>query len=205
MNQKVDLFLLDGCGRCKLYQTPQCKVHRWSEELITLRGLILEHDLVEEIKWGFPCYTLNGKNILMLAVFKDNCAISFFKGGLLNENTILEKSGENSNIFRLIRFQGIEKINKEKDTIRKIIQEAIKIEKSGKKLPKTNYSELEIPEELTAAFEEDEIFKSAFKSLTPGRQRGYLLFFSQPKQSQTRLNRIQKCKSAILNGKGLNE
>lgn len=205
MNQKVDLFLLDGCGRCKLYQTPQCKVHRWSEELITLRGLILEHDLVEEIKWGFPCYTLNGKNILMLAVFKDNCAISFFKGGLLNDNPILEKSGENSNIFRLIRFQGIEKINKEKDTIRKIIQEAIKIEKSGKKLPKTNYSELEIPEELTAAFEEDEIFKSAFKSLTPGRQRGYLLFFSQPKQSQTRLNRIQKCKSAILNGKGLNE
>lgn len=205
MNQKVDLFLLDGCGRCKLYQTPQCKVHRWSEELITLRGLILEHDLVEEIKWGFPCYTLNGKNILMLAVFKDNCAISFFKGGLLNDNPILEKSGENSNIFRLIRFQGIEKINKEKDTIRKIIQEAIKIEKSGKKLPKTNYSELEIPEELTAAFEEDEIFKSAFKSLTPGRQRGYLLFFSQPKQSQTRLNRIQKCKSDILNGKGLNE
>jgi uncharacterized protein YdeI (YjbR/CyaY-like superfamily) len=205
MNQKVDLFLLDGCGRCKLYQTPQCKVHRWSEELITLRGLILEHDLVEEIKWGFPCYTLNGKNILMLAVFKDNCAISFFKGGLLNDNPILEKSGENSNIFRLIRFQEIEKINKEKDTIRKIIQEAIKIEKSGKKLPKTNYSELEIPEELTAAFEEDEIFKSAFKSLTPGRQRGYLLFFSQPKQSQTRLNRIQKCKSAILNGKGLNE
>ena len=141
----------------------------------------------------------------MLAVFKDNCAISFFKGGLLNENPILEKSGENSNIFRLIRFQGIEKINNEKDTIRRIIQEAIEIEKAGKKLPKTNYSELEIPEELTAAFEEDHIFKAAFKSLTPGRQRGYILHFAQPKQSQTRLNRIQKCKSAILNGKGLNE
>ena len=134
MNQKVDLFLLDGCGRCKLYQTPQCKVHKWPEELITLRALILELGLEEEIKWGFPCYTLNGKNILMLAPFKDNCAISFFKGALLKENSILEKSGENSNTFRLIRFQGMEKINQEKETIQQIIQEAIEIEKSGKKI-----------------------------------------------------------------------
>jgi uncharacterized protein YdeI (YjbR/CyaY-like superfamily) len=205
MNQKVDLFLLDGCGRCKLYQTPQCKVHKWPEELITLRGLILEYGLEEEIKWGFPCYTLNGKNILMLAPFKDNCALSFFKGALLKENPILEKSGENSNTFRLIRFQGMDKINKEIDTIRLIIQEAIDIEKSGKKLPKTNYSSIEIPEELEAAFEDDHLFKAAFKSLTPGRQRGYILHFSQPKQTQTRSNRIEKSKTAIMNGKGLNE
>jgi uncharacterized protein YdeI (YjbR/CyaY-like superfamily) len=205
MNQKVDLFLLDGCGRCKLYQTPQCKVHKWPEELNTLRGLILEFGFEEEIKWGFPCYTLNGKNILMLAPFKDNCAISFFKGALLKENPILEKSGENSNTFRLIRFQGMEKINQEKDTIRLIIQEAIEIEKSGKKLPKTDYSSIEIPEELENAFEDDHIFKAAFKSLNPGRQRGYILHFSQPKQAQTRMNRIEKCKPAIFNGKGLNE
>jgi uncharacterized protein YdeI (YjbR/CyaY-like superfamily) len=205
MNQKVDLFLLDGCGRCKLYQTPQCKVHKWPEELITLRALILELGLEEEIKWGFPCYTLNGKNILMLAPFKDNCAISFFKGALLKENSILEKSGENSNTFRLIRFQGIEKINQEKDTIRLIIKEAIEIEKSGKKLPKTDYSAIEIPEELENAFEDDHVFKSAFKSLTPGRQRGYILHFAQPKQVQTRMKRIEKCKPAIFNGKGLNE
>jgi len=205
MNHKVDLFLLDGCGRCKLYQTPQCKVHRWPEELNNLRGLILELGLEEEIKWGFPCYTLNGKNILMLAPFKDNCAISFFKGALLKENPILEKSGENSNTFRLIRFQGMEKINQEKDTIRLIIQEAIEIEKSGKKLPKTDYSSIEIPVELENAFEDDHIFKAAFKSLTPGRQRGYILHFSQPKQAQTKMNRIEKCKPAIFNGKGLNE
>jgi uncharacterized protein YdeI (YjbR/CyaY-like superfamily) len=205
MNQKVDLFLLDGCGRCKLYQTPQCKVHKWPEELITLRALILELGLEEEIKWGFPCYTLNGKNILMLAPFKDNCAISFFKGALLKGNSILVKSGENSNTFRLIRFQGIEKINQEKDTIRLIIKEAIEIEKSGKKLPKTDYSSIEIPEELENAFEDDHVFKSAFKSLTPGRQRGYILHFAQPKQTQTRMNRIEKCKRAIFNGKGLNE
>lgn len=205
MNQKVDLFLLDGCGRCILYQTPQCKVHKWPEELITLRGLILEFGLEEEIKWGFPCYTLTGKNILMLAPFKDNCAISFFKGALLKENPILEKSGENSNTFRLIRFQGMEKINQEKDTIRLIIQEAIDIEKSGKKLPKTDYSSIEIPEELEAAFEDDHLFKTAFKGLTPGRQRGYILHFSQPKQTQTRSNRIEKSKIAIMNGKGLNE
>jgi uncharacterized protein YdeI (YjbR/CyaY-like superfamily) len=205
MNNKVDLFLLDGCGRCKYYQTPQCKVHKWPEELITLRALILELGLEEEIKWGFPCYTLNGKNILMLAPFKDNCAISFFKGALLKENSILEKSGENSNTFRLIRFQGIEKINQEKDTIRLIIKEAIEIEKSGKKLPKTDYSAIEIPEELENAFEDDHVFKSAFKSLTPGRQRGYILHFAQPKQVQTRMNRIEKCKPAIFNGKGLNE
>jgi uncharacterized protein YdeI (YjbR/CyaY-like superfamily) len=205
MNQKVDLFLLDGCGRCKYYQTPQCKVHKWPEELITLRGLILEFGLEEEIKWGFPCYTLNGKNILMLAPFKDNCALSFFKGALLKENPIHEKSGENSNTFRLIRFQGMDKINKEKETIRHIIQEAIDIEKSGKKLPKTDYSSIEIPEELEAAFEDDHLFKAAFKSLTPGRQRGYILHFSQPKQTQTRSNRIEKSKIAIMNGKGLNE
>lgn len=205
MNPKVDLFLLDGCGRCKLYQTPQCKVNKWPEELNTLRGLILQFGLEEEIKWGFPCYTLNGKNILMLAPFKENCSISFFKGALLKENSILEKSGENSNTFRLIRFQGMEKILKEKETIQKIIQEAIEIEKSGKKLPKTDYSEIELPEELEIAFEDDHIFKAAFKRLTPGRQRGYILHFSQPKQTQTRINRIEKCKSAILNGKGLNE
>ncbi len=205
MNQKVDLFLLDGCGRCKLYQTPQCKVHKWPEELITLRALILEFGLEEEIKWGFPCYTLNGKNILMLAPFKENCALSFFKGALLKENPILEKSGENSNTFRLIRFQGMEKINQEKDTIRLIIQEAIDIEKSGKKLPKTDYSSIEIPEELETAFEDDHLFKAAFKNLTPGRQRGYILHFSQPKQTQTRTTRIEKSKIAIMNGKGLNE
>jgi uncharacterized protein YdeI (YjbR/CyaY-like superfamily) len=205
MNQKVDLFLLDGCGRCKLYQTPQCKVHNWPEELNTLRGLILELGLEEEIKWGFPCYTLNGKNILMLAPFKDNCAISFFKGALLKENPILEKSGENSNTFRLIRFQGMEKINQEKERIQQIIQEAIEIEKSGKKLPKTDYSSIELPEELENAFEDDHVFKSAFKSLTPGRQRGYILHFAQPKQAQTRMNRIEKCKPSIFNGKGLNE
>ncbi|MFY7667271.1 MAG: YdeI/OmpD-associated family protein [Crocinitomicaceae bacterium] len=205
MNQKVNLFLLDGCGRCKLYQTPLCKVHKWPEELNTLRGLILEFGLEEEIKWGFPCYTLNGKNILMLAPFKDNCAISFFKGALLKENPILEKSGENSNTFRLIRFQGMEKINQEKETIQQIIQEAIEIEKSGKKLPKTDYATIELPVELENAFEVDHIFKAAFKSLTPGRQRGYILHFSQPKQAQTRMNRIEKCKPAIFNGKGLNE
>jgi uncharacterized protein YdeI (YjbR/CyaY-like superfamily) len=205
MNKKVDLFLLDGCGRCKLYQTPQCKVHNWTEELNTLRGLILEFGLEEEIKWGFPCYTLNGKNILMLAPFKDNCAISFFKGALLKENPILEKSSENSNTFRLIRFQGMEKINQEKKIIQQIIQEAIEIEKSGKKLPKTDYATIELPEELENAFEDDHVFKSAFKSLTPGRQRGYILHFAQPKQVQTRMNRIEKCKPAIFNGKGLNE
>lgn len=205
MNKQVDLFLIDGCGRCKYYQTPQCKVLKWTEEITILRSIILESGLTEEIKWGFPCYTLNGKNILMIAAFKDNCAISFFKGALLMENPILEKSGENSNTFRLIRFQGMEKINQEKETIQQIIHEAIEIEKSGKKLPKTDYSSIEIPEELENAFEEDHIFKAAFKSLTLGRQRGYILFFSQPKQSQTRTNRIEKFKNAILEGKGMND
>jgi uncharacterized protein YdeI (YjbR/CyaY-like superfamily) len=141
----------------------------------------------------------------MLAPFKDNCAISFFKGALLKQHPILEKSGENSNTFRLIRFRGMDKINCEKDTIRQIILEAIEIEKSGQKIPKTDYSSLKFPEELQLAFEDDLIYKAAFKKLTPGRQRGYILHFSQPKQSQTRINRIEKCKSAILHGKGLNE
>jgi uncharacterized protein YdeI (YjbR/CyaY-like superfamily) len=99
----------------------------------------------------------------------------------------------------------MEKINQEKETIQQIIQEAIEIEKSGSKLPKTDYSSIEIPVELENAFEDDHIFKAAFKSLTPGRQRGYILHFSQPKQAQTKMNRIEKCKPAIFNGKGLNE
>lgn len=206
MNQKVDIFLLDGCGRCKYYQTPQCKVLKWTEELTLLRGIILETGLNEEIKWGFPCYTMNGKNVVMLAAFKENCAISFFKGSLIkNQNDLLEKAGENSNSGRLIRFQNAEKILENASTIKSLIEEAITIEKQGKKLPKTDYAALELPEELIVAFEEDHLFKNSFKSLTPGRQRAYIMFFAQPKQSQTRTNRIEKFKNAILAGKGLNE
>jgi uncharacterized protein YdeI (YjbR/CyaY-like superfamily) len=205
MNHKVDAFLLQGCGRCKYYQTSQCKVHRWSEELRSLRGLIVKNNLVEVIKWGFPCYTVNGKNVLMLAAFKDHCAISFFKGALLKENPLLESGGENSNSFRLIRFQGIDKIVREKEAIIQLIKVAIEIEKSGKKIAKTDYSSLDIPEELVSAFEDDCLFKSAFTNLTPGRQRGYLIFFSNAKQSETRKKRIEKYKASILLGKGLNE
>lgn len=204
-NQKVDLFLLQGCGRCKYYQTAQCKVHKWSEELRSLRSLIMENDVDEAVKWGFPCYMINGKNVLMLSAFKDHCAISFFKGSLLKENPLLESGGEHSNVFRLIRFQGIDKINREKESIIQIIQEAIEIEKSGKKILKTDYSAMDIPEELAFAFEEDFHFKSAFTNLTPGRQRGYLIFFTKPKQSETRKKRIEKYKESIILGKGLNE
>lgn len=206
MNQKVDVFLLDGCGRCKYYQTAQCKVLKWTEELTMLRSIILESGLNEEIKWGFPCYTLNGKNVLMLAPFKENCSISFFKGSLLKNHVhLLEKAGENSNVARLIRFKNTEKINQNIVEIKALINEAISIEKEGIKLPKVNHSSIELPTELMDAFEEDSIFKNSFKALTPGRQRAYILFFSQPKQMQTRINRIEKSKNAILAGKGLNE
>jgi uncharacterized protein YdeI (YjbR/CyaY-like superfamily) len=205
MNPSVDFILKTGCGRCKFHATPACKIHKWHEELTILRHLLLQYGLNEEVKWGFPCYTLAGKNIVMLAAFKDNCALSFFKGALLKENPILEKSGENSVTFRLIRFQGVEKINQNLSLIQEIILEAIEIEKQGKKLPKMDHTKLEFPEELQEIFDEDFLFKEAFNRLTPGRQRGYILFFSQPKQSQTRMNRIQKYYQLIIDGKGMND
>jgi uncharacterized protein YdeI (YjbR/CyaY-like superfamily) len=205
MNPKVDLYLEEGCGRCSLYQTPQCKVHPWKEELRYLRRIVLECGLTEEVKWGVPCYTFQESNVLLISAFKNYCSISFFKGSLLNDpKGILEKPGKNTQAGRLIKFTNTEKVREIETDIRSCVFEAIEIEKAGQKVNFRKNPE-PIPEELLQKFEELPALKAAFEALTPGRQRGYILHFSQPKQSKTRESRIKKCIEKIMNGKGFHD
>lgn len=204
--KQVDQYLIDGCGRCKLYKTPQCKVHTWSTELKVLRSIIQDCGLTEELKWSAPCYTFENKNVLILAAFKDYCSVSFFKGALLKDaKKILSTPGENSQAARQFRFTSVKEIEKLSTNIKAYIKEAIELEKQGKKIEFKQTSEDLMIEELENAFKKNASLKKAFYALTPGRQRGYLLFFSQAKQSATRASRIEKCTAAILKGKGLND
>ena len=205
MNTSANNYFLEGCGRCSLGGTPACKVHQWFDVLEVLRGLILESELVEDCKWGVPCYTLEGKNVLMLSAFKQFACISFFKGTLLRDGQqLLEKAGPNSQITRLLKFTNIEAIAKNEEYIRAYIKEAIALEKSGAKVTVPEQS-TPIPIEFEEILEANPALKTAFEALTAGRQRGYLLYFSQPKQSKTRLSRIEKCTPMILAGVGLHD
>ena len=206
MNPEVDSYLQEGCGRCSLGGTPECKVHNWQSELKLLRRLVLNCGLTEERKWGVPCYTHNSHNILILAAFKDNCTLSFFKGALLNdEQGILEKPGENSQAGRVLRFTQVDQIIKLEDVLKAYIYEAVEVEKAGLEVKMKKTSEFDMPEELQDKLDEDTEFKTAFEALTPGRQRGYMLHISQAKQSKTRLARIEKSIPKIFDGKGYNE
>ncbi|MBP6431411.1 MAG: YdeI/OmpD-associated family protein [Ferruginibacter sp.] len=206
MNPKVDHYLIAGCGRCNLYNTPQCKVNNWQKELVALRMIMLECGLTEELKWSMPTYTADGKNVLIVAAFKDFCSINFFKGALLkDEQHILVQPGENSQSAKLLKFTDVKQITKQKVIIKSYVKEAIEIEKQGKKVSFKKITEQKIPEELQTKFDELPAFKAAFNALTPGKQRGYLIHFSQPKQSATRQSRIEKCIPKIFEGKGFND
>lgn len=205
MNKTVDNYFLQGCGRCSLGGTPDCKALRWIPELELLRNIVLDCGLTEECKWGVPCYTYQDGNVLLVSAFKDYCAISFFKGALLNDsNKSLEKPGERSQATRLLKFVSIKEIVKQESEIASYIYEAIEIEKAGLKVEFKKNPEL-IPTELEAHFEADPTFKAAFEILTPGRRRGYLIYFSTAKQSKTKVARIEKCIGKILNGEGLHD
>lgn len=203
INSQIDLYLQNGCGRCKLYKTPQCKVHTWHNELVKLREIVLSSGLTEDYKWKQPCYTYNNVNVAMVTAFKEHCVISFFKGVLLkDEKQILTQPGENSQSVKWIKFTDVTEIVKLEKTIKAYIKEAIDIEKSGAKIELKKVEDYTVPEELEQMFKADKKFKAAFEKLTPGRQRGYLLHFTQPKQSATRTSRIEKCLPKILEGKG---
>ena len=202
----VDQFLTEGCGRCNLGGTPNCKVHSWTKELHLLRQIVLGSGLKEEVKWGVPTYTLNGKNVLIIAAFKDYCSINFFKGSLLKDpKRILERPGENTQFSRSLKFKSVSEFTELDQSIREYLFESIEVEKAGIEPVKEDKPQMMIPEELQMKLDEDPGFKEAFESLTPGRQRGYLLHFTQAKQSKTRLARIEKCIPNILMGKGLQE
>lgn len=206
MNPGVDSYLSRGCGRCPLWDTPRCKVNTWRDELTKLRMIILDCGLTETVKWGVPCYTLENNNVVLLHAFKEYCAINFFKGALLKDSHgILIQQTENVQAGRQIRFNSLEQILAMEQVLKGTIQEAIEVEKAGLKVNFKDTSEFTIPEEFQIKLDELPALKKAFYSLTPGRQRGYLLFFSAPKLAKTRLARVEKCIPQILNGKGLND
>lgn len=205
MNPKVDIYLEEGCGRCALYQTPQCKVHNWTEELKQLRRIVLDCGLLEEFKWSQPCYTFKNKNTLLVTAFKEYATIAFFKGALLKDpNKILVAPGENSQATRQLRFTTVKDIIEKEAIIKTYIFEAIEVEKAGLKINFKKEPE-PMPEELQQKLQELPTLKTAFDALTPGRQRAYILHFSQAKQSKTRVARIEKQTANILKGKGFNE
>jgi len=206
MNHKVDAYFTDGCGRCALGGTPDCKVHSWQAEMKLLRSILLDCGLTEELKWGVPCYTFGKSNILIMSAFKEYCALSFFKGTLLQDaHQILEKPGENTQAARLIRLTGLEQIKELEPVLKAYIYEAIEVERAGLRVDFKKKNELVYPSELQKILGENPVLKDAFEALTPGRQRGWVLYFSQPKQSKTRETRIEKSIPQILQGKGWND
>jgi len=202
VNPKVDLYLDEGCGRCSMYRTPQCKVHSWPAELIQLRRIALDCGLKEELKWSQPCYTFENSNVLLVTAFKDYAALAFFKGALLRDtHKMLVSPGEHSQSTRQLRFTSVAQIIDRERLWRSYIFQAIEVEKTGLKVAFKKHPE-PIPEELENMFEELPALKTAFYALTPGRQRGYILYFSKPVQSNTRQSRIEKYIKKILSGKG---
>ncbi len=206
INRNVDTYFTDGCGRCALGGTPDCKVHRWENELQKLRILLLDCGLTEVSKWGVPCYVFQQKNVVLLTAFKEYCALSFFKGALLNdENGLLTQQTEQTQATRQIRFTDVQTINSLETQLKNHVFEAIEIEKAGLIVDFSAKTTLVFPTALLEKFDENPDFRTAFEALTPGRQRAYNLHFTAPKQAVTRVARIEKYIQKILNGKGINE
>ena len=179
---------------------------KWHEELEKLRTIILDCQLTEELKWGVPCYTFQKNNIVLIHVFKEYCAILFFKGALLKDaRGILIQQTENTQAARQIRFTHVREIVELEPILKAYIYEAIEVEKAGLKVNFKKTPEFSIPEEFQNKLAEIPALKTAFGALTSGRQRAYILYFSAPKQSKTRESRVENCIQRILNGKGLND
>ncbi|WBV57640.1 YdeI/OmpD-associated family protein [Chryseobacterium daecheongense] len=179
---------------------------QWQKEFKKLRTIALSTELVEDLKWGCPCYTYEGKNIFLIHGFKDYCALLFFKGALMKDpDKLLIQQTENVQAARQIRFTDLEQINDLEKTLREYMFEAVEIEESGIKVEMKKTKEFEMVEEFQQKLDKDPVLKQAFEALTPGRQRAYLLHFSSAKQSKTRESRIEKCIPQILDGKGIND
>ncbi|MDA1012861.1 MAG: DUF1801 domain-containing protein [Planctomycetota bacterium] len=178
----------------------------WHDELQTLRKIVLACQLTEQVKWRAPCYTFEGKNVVLISGLKEYCALSFMKGALLKDTDgLLIQPGENTRAARLIRFTNVGEIVDLKAVLKSYIHEAIELEKARLKVDFSENRELDFPDELLDKFNESSAFKTAFDALTLGRQRGYVLHFSGAKQSKTRAARIKKCVQRILDGKGFHD
>ena len=193
-NPKVDFFFADA------------ENETWREEFKKLRKIILDCGLTEELKWGKPCYSLEGSNVVLIHGFKEYCAILFIKGALLKDaKGILIQQTENVQAARQVRFTSVREIVAVENILKAYIKEAIDVEKAGLQITYKKTSEFEMPEEFQKKLREMPALKNAFDALTPGRQRGYLLYFAAAKQSKTRESRIEKCMDQILDGKGLQD
>lgn len=192
MNPKVDNYIN--------------KDKKWQKELEKLRSIVLDCHLTEELKWGVPCYTFQDSNIVLLHVFKEYCAMLFFKGALLNDpdNRLIQQT-ENVQAARQIRFTNVGEIVRMEPILKAYIYEAIEVQKAGLKVKLKKTTEFAIPKEFQKKLDKTPALKTAFTALTPGRQRAYLLYFSAPKQSKTRESRVEKSIKQILDGKGLND
>src|SRR5579863_2137050 len=182
------------------------QANKWQEEFEALRKIVLDFPLTEELKWYQPCYAFEKKNVVLIHGFKEYCALLFFKGALLKDaEGILVQQTENVQVVRQIRFTHLREIVKMKPVLKAYIQEAIEVEKSGLKVKLKKTRDFKIPAEFQSKLNATPALKTAFQALTPGRQRGYILHFSQPKQSKTREARVERCMRGILRGKGLND
>jgi len=198
----VESYLTDGCGRCDKYQTPECKVVTWAQPLVALRKLLTSTELGEQLKWGSPTYTVDGKNVLMLTCFKDYACISFFQGALLDDpDGRLDKPGPNTQAGRVMKFTSAEQVEAERDQVLAFVTRAIELKRSGARVSFATSPE-PMPDELQDALDGDPDLQAAFDALTPGRQRSHILHVGGAKQSATRERRVQKCIPKILAGKG---
>jgi uncharacterized protein YdeI (YjbR/CyaY-like superfamily) len=191
-NPKVEAFLKEA--------------GKWREALARLRAIALGCGLTEEIKWAKPCYTFRGSNVAIIIGFKEYCSLLFFKGALLKDpHGILIKPGENTQAGRQIRFTSLGEIVRLESILKGYVRQAIDVERAGLKVPFKKPAEQKIPAEFRSKMEEVPTLKAAFKALTPGRQRAYLIHFAAPKQSKTRVSRIEKCMKQILRGEGIHD
>jgi len=192
MNREIEAYFKDA--------------EKWRDELKKLRKIILDCLLTEEFKWGKPCYTFRQNNLVILLPLKEHCALLFCKGALLKDvHGLLIKPGEETQAARQMRFKGLHEIVEKEAIVKTYIHEAIGAEKAGLEITYKKITERAIPAELESRFDKSPALKKAFRALTPGRQRAYLMFFSAPKQSKTREARVEKCTRQILAGEGLND
>ncbi len=191
-NPKIDAFLQ--------------RATRWQEEIRALRDTLLGCDLTEELKWGKPCYTAHGGNIVIMQPFKAHLSLMFFKGSLLDDDEdLLRSQGENTQAALRMEFTSVEQVTRRSAILKSYIEEAIAVEEAGLEVPRKKVEDYEVPPEFAKRLREDESYRRAFEALTPGRRKGYLLHFSGGKRASTRERRIEKCRAKVLEGKGLNE
>jgi uncharacterized protein YdeI (YjbR/CyaY-like superfamily) len=191
-NPKIDSFLHQAT--------------RWREEMQALRDILLDCGLTEELKWGKPCYTAHGGNIVIMQPFKAHLSLMFFKGALLDDHEgLLRSQGEDTQAALRMEFSSAEQVSRRSSTVTSYIEEAIAVEEAGLEVPKKEVEDYEVPSELAKRLREDGTYREAFEALTPGRQKSYLLHFSGAKRASTRERRIEKCRAKVLEGKGFNE